>query len=106
MINDCRLTIFDLNTESSIHIATWHEKQLFLFKKSDMGTLAFRFNDVVEKIYSLSLKDKLELKNLLERNISEERRNEIMVNFRKSKLEYQSGQLKFSSKLEELKKIL
>jgi hypothetical protein len=40
-----------------------------------MGTLAFRFNDVVEKIYSLPLEDKLELKNLLERNISEERRN-------------------------------
>jgi RNAse (barnase) inhibitor barstar len=75
-------------------------------KKSDMGTLAFRFNDVVEKIYSLPLEDKLELKNLLERNISEERRNEIVANLKKSKEEHQSGKLKFSSKLDELKKML
>jgi hypothetical protein len=71
-----------------------------------MGTLAFRFNDVVEKIYSLPLEDKLELKNLLEHNISEERRNEIVVNFKKSKVEHQSGKLKFSSELDELKKML
>lgn len=68
--------------------------------------MIFRFNEVVEKIYGLPLEDKIELKNLLERNISEERRNEIMVNFKKSKEEHQSGKLKFSSKLEELKKML
>jgi hypothetical protein len=60
----------------------------------------------VEKIYSLPLEDKLELKNLLEHNISEERRNEIVVNFKKSKVEHQSGKLKFSSELDELKKML
>jgi hypothetical protein len=71
-----------------------------------MGTLAFRFNDVVEKIYSLPLEDKLELKNLLERNISEERRNAILANLKIAKEEHQSGKLKFSSKLDELKKML
>ncbi len=71
-----------------------------------MGTFAFRFNDVVEKIYSLPLEEKMELKNLLERNISEERRNEIVTNFKKTKEEYQLGKLKFSSELDELKKML
>jgi RNAse (barnase) inhibitor barstar len=60
-----------------------------------MGTLAFRFNDMVDKIYSLPLDEKIELKNLLEHNISEERRNEIVTNFKKASEEYQSGKLKF-----------
>ena len=71
-----------------------------------MGTLAFRFNEVVEKMYSLPLDDKLELKNLLERNISEERRIEIMANFKKSKEEHKAGKLKFTSELDKLKKML
>jgi RNAse (barnase) inhibitor barstar len=71
-----------------------------------MGTLAFRFNDVVEKMYSLPLDEKLELKNLLERNISDERRNEIVTNFKKAKEEHKAGKLKFSSKLDELKNML
>jgi len=71
-----------------------------------MGTLAFRFNDMVDKIYKLPLEEKMELKNLLEHNISEERRNEIMANFKKAKDENQSGKLKFSSELDKLKKML
>jgi hypothetical protein len=71
-----------------------------------MGTLAFRFNDMVDKIYSLPLDEKMELKNLLEHNISEERRNEIVANFKKAREEHQSGNLKFSSELSELKKML
>lgn len=71
-----------------------------------MGTLAYRFNDVVEKMYSLPLEEKLELKNLLENNISDERRNEIVVSYKKSKEEHQAGKLKFSSKHDELKKML
>jgi len=71
-----------------------------------MGTLAFRFNDMVDKIYSLPLEEKMELKNLLEHNISDERRNEIVANVKKSKVEHQSGKLKFSSELDELKKML
>jgi hypothetical protein len=30
-----------------------------------MRTLAFRFNDIVDKIYSLPLEEKVELKNML-----------------------------------------
>ena len=71
-----------------------------------MSTLAFQFNDMVDKIYSLPLEDKMELKNLLEHNISEERRNEILANFKKSKEDHQSGKLKFSSELDELKNML
>ena len=71
-----------------------------------MGTLVFRFNDMVDKIYSLPLEEKMELKNLLEHNISDERRNEIMANVKKAKVEHQSGKLKFSSELDELKKML
>ena len=71
-----------------------------------MSTLAFQFNDMVDKIYSLPLEDKMELKNLLEHSISEERRNEILANFKKSKEEHQSGKLKFSSELDELKNML
>lgn len=71
-----------------------------------MGTLAFRFNDIVDKIYSLPLDEKMELKNLLEHNISEERRNEIVANFIKAREEHLSGKLKFSTELDELKKML
>ncbi len=72
----------------------------------DMGTIAYTFNEMVDKIYSLPLEEKIELKNLLEHNISEERRNEIGANFKKAKDEHISGKLSFSSKLEELKKML
>ena len=71
-----------------------------------MKTLAFRFNDVVEKIYKLSLDDKLELKNLLENNIAEERRNEILSNYKKAKSELKDNKLHFSADINELRKII
>ena len=71
-----------------------------------MKTLAFRFNDVVEKIYKLSLDDKLELKSLLENNIAEERRNEILNNFKKAKSEFKENKLHFSSDINELRIII
>ena len=69
-----------------------------------MRTLALQFNDIVEKIYSLPLEEKVELKNLLEHNISDERRDEILINFKKSREEHHSGKLNFSSEINELKK--
>jgi hypothetical protein len=71
-----------------------------------MGTIVMHFNDIVEKIYGLTLEDKIELKNILEHNISDARRNEIASNFKRSLTEFKSGKLKFSSKLVELKKML
>jgi len=71
-----------------------------------MGTHILQFNKIIERIYSLSLEDRLEIKNLLEHNIADSRRNEIADNYKKSKEEYKSGNLKFSSNVSELKEML
>jgi len=71
-----------------------------------MKTQALQFNDILEKIYNLHLEDKLELKNLLEHNIAEARRDEMAENFIKAQEEYHSGKLQFSSDIKALKKLL
>lgn len=71
-----------------------------------MKTLALQFNSIVETIYSLPLEDRLEIINLLEHNIADTRRNEIANNHKKTQEDYKSGKLKFSSKINELKKML
>ena len=71
-----------------------------------MKTQALQFNSLVESIYGLPLEDRLEIKNLLEHNIADTRRNEIAGNYKKTQEEYKSGKLKFSSKMNELKKML
>ncbi len=65
-----------------------------------------RFNTILESIYSLTLEDREELIDLLEHNIVETRRTEIATNLKKSKAEHKSGQLKFSSNMTTLKKML
>jgi len=71
-----------------------------------MRTLAFQFSDILEKIYGLPLEEKEELKNLLEHHITDARRDEILVNYKKAREEHQSGKLKFSSEIDDLKIIL
>ena len=71
-----------------------------------MGTHALQFSKIIERIYFLSLEDRLEIKNLLEHNIADTRRNEIADNYKKSKEEYQTAKLKFSSNINELKEML
>lgn len=71
-----------------------------------MKTQAIQFSDLVDQIYGMPLEDKLELKNLLEHNISETRREEIATNSTKAKQEYKSGKLSFSSNISELKNVL
>jgi hypothetical protein len=71
-----------------------------------MRTQALKFDNIVETIYSLPLEDRMEIKNLLEHNIADTRRNEIAANYKKSQEENKSGKLKFSSKISELKKML
>jgi hypothetical protein len=71
-----------------------------------MKSQVLKFNNIIETIYSLPLEDKVEIKTLLEHNIAEARRDEIELNFRKSKAEHKSGKLKFSSRIDELKKML
>ena len=65
-----------------------------------------KFNDLVEHIYRLSLEDKEELKSLLEHNISDARRKEILANYKSALKEQAAGKTKFSSSVRELKKML
>jgi hypothetical protein len=64
------------------------------------------FHEIIEKIYGLPLEEKIELKNLLEHHISDERRNEILSNYKASIEEQKSGKLKFSSSIKDLKNTL
>ncbi|MBA4408910.1 MAG: hypothetical protein C0397_05755 [Odoribacter sp.] len=68
-----------------------------------MKTQAIQFNDLVDQIYAMPLEDKLELKNILEHNIADTRREEFTNNAKKAKEEHKSGKLSFSSNITELK---
>ncbi len=61
------------------------------------------FNIAIEVIIKLPLEEKEEIKEMLEKNIIEERRQEIYKNYKKSKKE---GKLKFSSDINKLRKML
>jgi len=71
-----------------------------------MKTRAIQFTSIVDTIYTMSLEDKVELKNLLEHNIADSRRDEIASNYKKAQQELKSTEMKFSSNIEELKKLL
>jgi len=71
-----------------------------------MKTQGIQFNDLVDQIYGMPLEDKLELKNLLEHNIADSRREEIANNAKKAKEEQKSRKLSFSSNTSELKNML
>jgi hypothetical protein len=71
-----------------------------------MRTESAQFKDIVDTIYELPLEVRLELKNLLELNIAEARRDEIARNYKKSQKEMESGILEFCSNINELKKKL
>ncbi len=64
------------------------------------------FNTILEAIYNLSIEDKMEIKYLLEHNIANARRDEILLNYKNSVLEEKKGELKFSSSISELKNLL
>lgn len=64
------------------------------------------FSTIVETIYNLPLDEKQELKDLLDHNIADSRREEVSLNYKKAQSEYKSGNLKFSSSIKELKKML
>ncbi|MEI6184886.1 MAG: hypothetical protein WCP65_05105 [Bacteroidota bacterium] len=71
-----------------------------------MSNLNTGFYSVVETIYSLPLEERIELKTLLEHNIADTRREEIAANFKAAQAEYKKGNLKFSSSIKDLKKML
>ncbi len=71
-----------------------------------MSNLKNDFNNVVETIYNLPLEEKEELKTLLEHNIADTRRSEIVLNYKKAQTQQKSAKLKFSSDIKVLKKVL
>jgi len=68
--------------------------------------LNITFNNIVDIVTSLTLIEKEEVKDILERNIVEEKKEVFFKNYLKSKEEYRKGKLKFSGDIEELKKRL
>ncbi|MGH7951409.1 MAG: hypothetical protein ACREFE_05765 [Limisphaerales bacterium] len=64
------------------------------------------FATLVENMRSCSTEEKLELKSLLERDLIESRREEILADHRRSLAELKTRKPKFSSSIGELKKSL
>ena len=71
-----------------------------------MKTQDIQFNNIVDILYNLPLEEKVELKNLLEHNIADARRDEIVLNYKQAQEEEKAQKLKFSSDIEELKKMV
>lgn len=63
-----------------------------------------RYDILLENIKKLPLPEKEELKNLIEKYIIEEKREEIYENYLKSLNEYKQDKLQFSSDINELRK--
>ncbi len=64
------------------------------------------FSDVVEVIKSLPADQKRAIQLLLQQYLREERRDEIYDNFQSAQVEQKKGELKFSSNINELKKLM
>ena len=62
------------------------------------------FNDLVDIVRELPIDEKIEIKDIIEKSIIDENRNNIFQNYIDSKKEYQNGKLSFSSNIENLKK--
>ena len=71
-----------------------------------MKTQAIQFNSIVDTICNLPLEEKVELMSLLEHNIADSRRDEIVANYKKAQEEEKAQKLKFSSNIQELKQML
>ena len=64
------------------------------------------FNDLINKIRNLSLDEKIEIKEIIEKSIIDERRKEIQKHYLESKKEYNNGKLQFSRNISKLKKMI
>lgn len=78
---------------------SWSDNHLKVFQ-------SMSFSDAVEAIKALSVKEKQEIQLLLQQYLWEERREEIYENLKTAQAEEQSGTLKFSSNMTELKKLI
>jgi hypothetical protein len=61
------------------------------------------FSDLVNKVRNLSLNEKIEIKDIVEKSIIEERRNEIYRAYLESQQEYRENILHFSSSIDQLR---
>lgn len=64
------------------------------------------FSDLVEVIKSLSTEEKQEIQLLLNKYLTEERRDQMYKNFIISKAEEQNRELKFSSNINKLRQLI
>jgi hypothetical protein len=64
------------------------------------------FNDFVNYIRELSTEEKEEIIFIIEKELIEQRRDKIFQNYKSGQLEYESGQMKFSSVINDLKRQL
>ncbi len=65
--------------------------------KSEIVAMPSNFADVVEEVKTLSIEDKMELRDLLEKYLIEARREEILKNYQESAKEFRANKLRFSS---------
>lgn len=64
------------------------------------------FSDVVEAIKGLSIEEKQEIQLLLRQYLREEHREEMYENFITAQAEEKNGELKFSSNINDLRKLI
>ena len=64
------------------------------------------FSDLVNNIRNLSLTEKIEIKDIVEKSIIDERRKEIHDYYLKSKHDYKNNKLKFSNDIKKLRKMI
>lgn len=64
------------------------------------------FSDLVNNIRNLSLTEKIEIKEIVEKSIIDERRKEIHDYYLESKQEHKQNKLKFSNDISQLKKMI
>ena len=64
------------------------------------------FSELVNNVRNLSLAEKIEIKNIVEKSIIEERRNEIYDCYLQSKRENKDDKLKFSDDINQLRKMI
>ena len=63
-------------------------------------------NNLIEEIQNLSLEEKEDLKDLIDKYLIEEKREIIYKNYEESSRELKEGKLKFSNDIDELKRHL
>jgi hypothetical protein len=68
--------------------------------------MEFTFSNIIELLRNLTLNEKEEVRNLLEHNIAEEKREIFHKEYLKSKKEYKTGKLVFSEKINDLRKMI